>query len=337
MIGEITDNIIAGLINKGLSGKDDIQDTREIIIAELGKYEISRKETSLVIYDKTDTEIVARFFLAKATAGLSDKSLKYYRRVLEGALPKLGKRLNDVKADDIRAYLTMRRIQGVTNTSIDNERRVLSSFFNFSHDEEYIEHNPMKRIEKVKTQKLQKKPFTEDEMERLRMAAKTDRNKAVIEFLYSTACRVSEVEALDISDIDFDQRECTVLGKGNKERKVFLSPRCISVLKHYLSTRKDKHPALFVTDTSKYNKGKEINRFGKSGIETMVRMAGRRAGIEKAHPHRIRRTAATLALRRGMPIEQVSKMLGHEDLKTTTIYASSTMDEVKQSHDKYLV
>ena len=114
MIGEITDNIIAGLINKGLSGKDDIQDTREIIIAELGKYDISRKETSLVIYDKTDTEIVARFFLAKATAGLSDKSLKYYRHVLEGALPKLGKRLNDVKADDIRAYLTMRRIQAGT-------------------------------------------------------------------------------------------------------------------------------------------------------------------------------------------------------------------------------
>lgn len=339
MIGEITDNIVYALSKFGIRTKDDLQEVREIIITELSKYDISAKETALVVHDRTDFDIIARFFLAKSTAGLSERSLNYYKRILQFALPRLGKRLNDVTADDIRAYLTMRRVNGVTNASIDNERRVLSSFFGFACDEGCIEHNPMRRVEKVRVQKMQKKPFTEDEMERLRIAAKTERDKAIIEFLYSTACRVSEVVALNREDIDFDQREAVVLGKGNKERKVFLSARCVSILKSYLDSRKDKHPALFVVDYDKHKAfGRTgVNRLYKSGIEVMVRLAGKRAGIEHAHPHRIRRTAATLALRRGMPIEQVSKMLGHEDLKTTTIYANSTMDEVKQSHDKYLI
>lgn len=337
MIGEITDNIIYAMSKFGIKGKDDVQEMRDIIISELSKYEIKRKVTALVVHDKTDFNIVGRFFVAKTTAGLSERSLRYYKTVLQFALPRLGKKLNEVVADDVRAYLAVRRASGVTNGSLDNERRVLSSFFTFANDEGYIDRNPMKRVEKIRTKKIQRKPFTEDEMEQLRIASRTNRNKAIIEFLFSTACRVSEVSALNRSDIDFDQREVIVLGKGNKERKVFLSPRCVATLKTYLEERKDKHPALFVSDFGKAKFGrKEIRRLSKDGIENMIHAAGKRAGIENAHPHRIRRTAATIALRRGMPIEQVSKMLGHEDLKTTTIYASSTMEEVKQSHDKYL-
>lgn len=337
MIGEITDNIIYAMSRFGIKGKDDVQEMRDIIISELSKYEIKRKVTDLVVHDKTDFNIVARFFVAKTTAGLSERSLRYYKTVLQFALPRLGKKINDVVADDVRAYLAVRRASGVTNGSLDNERRVLSSFFTFANDEGYIDRNPMKRVEKIRTKKIQRKPFTEDEMEQLRIASRTNRNKAIIEFLFSTACRVSEVSALNRSDIDFDQREVIVLGKGNKERKVFLSPRCVATLKTYLEERKDKHSALFVSDFGKAKFGrKEIRRLSKDGIENMIHAAGKRAGIENAHPHRIRRTAATIALRRGMPIEQVSKMLGHEDLKTTTIYASSTMEEVKQSHDKYL-
>lgn len=336
MIGEITDNIIYAMSKFGIKEKDDVQEMRDIIISELSKYEIKRKVTALVVHDKTDFNIVGRFFVAKTTAGLSERSLRYYKTVLQFALPRLGKKLNDVVADDVRAYLAIRRANGVSNGSLDNERRVLSTFFTFAHDEGYIDKNPMKRVEKIRTKKIQRKPFTEDEMEQLRIASRTNRNKAIIEFLFSTACRVSEVSALNRTDVDFIQREVIVLGKGNKERKVFLSPRCVAVLKTYIDERKDKHPALFVSDFGRAKFGRDIRRLSKDGIEDMIRAAGRRAGIENAHPHRIRRTAATIALRRGMPIEQVSKMLGHEDLKTTTIYASSTMEEVKQSHDKYL-
>lgn len=336
MIGEITDNIVYALSKFGFRAKDDVQELRDIITTELSKYEISRRETALVVHDRTDFDIIARFFLAKTTAGLSEKSLTYYKHVLQMALPRLGKKLNDVTADDIRAYLTIRRVNGISNITLDNERRILSTFFEFSYEEGSIDHNPMRRVERVRTQKIQKKPFTEDEMERLRLAARTERNRAIVEFFFSTACRVSEVAALNRADIDFDTREVIVLGKGNKERKVFLSPRCVSTLKTYLGSRKDDHPALFISEAC-VGKHHEIGRLSTSAYEIIIRKAGKKAGIEKAHPHRIRRTSATIALHRGMPIEQVSKMLGHEDLKTTTIYASSTMDEVKESHDKYII
>jgi len=214
---------------------------------------------------------------------------------------------------------------------------VLSSFFTWCHDEEFLPRNIMKRVDKIKVEKKVKKPFTEEEMEKLRTFAKTDRDKAIIEFLYSTGCRVSEMVALNREDIDYDSREVTVLGKGNKQRKVFLSYRCIAALQTYLSQRLDTDPALFASMPSNRFPHRESQRLLVSGVEVMVRATGKRAGIEKAHPHRIRRTAATFALRRGMPIEQVSKMLGHEDLKTTTIYANSTLDEVKASHDKFII
>ena len=213
---------------------------------------------------------------------------------------------------------------------------MLSSFFTWCHDEEFLPRNIMKRVDKIKVEKKVKKPFTEEEMERLRTFAKTDRDKAIIEFLYSTGCRVSEMVALNRDDIDYESREVTVLGKGNKQRKVFLSYRCIAALQSYQSKRLDKDPALFVSMPSNRFPHRDSQRLLASGVEIMIRTTGKRAGIDKAHPHRIRRTAATFALRRGMPIEQVSKMLGHEDLKTTTIYANSTLDEVKASHDKFI-
>ena len=185
MIGEITDNIINGLMSRfaKFRDKDQLQAIREIIVKELCNYDIKRRETAVVIHDKTDINIVARFFLAKTTSGLSPKSITYYKTILERSLPQLGKKLNDVGADDIRVYLAKRRLNGVSNTTLDNERRVLSSFFSFAQAEGLIDHDPMKRVEKVKVAKQQKKPFTEEEMERLRFAANTDRDKAIIEFL----------------------------------------------------------------------------------------------------------------------------------------------------------
>ena len=337
MIAEIIDNITMGMMQQGLCDQNKIRDIRTIIGDVLSRYEISPRQTSIVPHDNIDIELITRFFVAKATAGLSEKSLAYYKFVLQKSLLRIGKRLKNIDTDDIRAYLTMRRMEKVSNATLDNERRILSSFFTFLNDEGLINKNPTKRVEKVKQKKTRKLPFTEEEMENIRMAAKNDRDRAIIEFLYSTGCRVSEMVALNISDIDFKKREVLVLGKGNKERTVFLSPRCVATLHLYLNGRKDKNPALFVSDGIRSQHKKDKFRFTAAGVEDMIRKAGRKCGIEKAHPHRIRRTTATFALRRGMPIEQVSKMLGHESLETTTIYASSTVEEVKMSHEKFLL
>ena len=321
MIKRITEEAIAMLMQDGVRDKGLIGTLQDVLLVTLSKYDIREKETSLVVYDSTDIDIIQRFFVAKATSGLSPRTLTYYKQILEKALGAIGKHLKDITADDVRAYLTMARLHGAANVTLNNERRVLSSFFTWCNDEEFLPRNIMKRVDKIREEKKVKKPFTEEEMERLRTFAKIDRDKAIIEFLYSTGCRVSEMVALN---------------KGNKQRKVFLSYRCIAALQSYQSKRLDKDPALFVSTPSNRFPHRESQRLLVSGVEAMIRMTGKRAGIDKAHPHRIRRTAATFALRRGMPIEQVSKMLGHEDLKTTTIYANSTLDEVKASHDKFI-
>lgn len=340
MIDDIIINIKSALVKQGYSDKRMLQAIDQELSFELAKYDFREKVTSLIIRDNSDLEIIQRYFIAKATAGLSKKSLVLYKTVLDRAFSKIGKHLKDITSDDIRAYLTSQKMGGACNITIDNERRVLNTFFNWTVIEEYIPKNPVIKIEKIRTEKVIKKPFTEEELEKLRITAKYDRDKAIIEFLYSTGCRVSEMVQLNRHDINWDEREVTVIGKGNKERRVFLSSRCIIILKKYLDSRKDSHPALFVTHydhwRGDYYKNK-VARLKISGVEIMVRTVGEKAGIPKAHPHRIRRTAATFALRRGMPIEQVSKMLGHEDLKTTTIYANSTMDDVKMAHDKYLI
>lgn len=339
----IAEDILLGLIKIGCKDKKILSDVKEVVLFELAKYDVTRKETAIVVRDNSDADMVARFFVAKTSAGLSIRSLKMYSTTLHRLLKKLNRNLKRITTDDIRLLLTNMRMEGVELVSIDNDRRVLSSFFGWLYAEGLIKDNPMKRIEKVKFQKKVKKPFTEEEMEMLRLGAKTDRDRAIIEFLYSTGCRVTEAEQLNRTDIDFSLRECTVLGKGNKERRVFLSPRCATVMQVYLKSRKDKDPALFVSPFSwvKNDEGKmvrvdKVTRLLKAGIENVVRQAGKRAGVTDAHPHRLRRTCATFALRRGMPIEQVSKMLGHASIETTTIYASSTMDEVKLSHEKYI-
>ena len=343
MITRVTEDIVLGLMRIGINDQPTLCNIRQVLISELGKYELKRRDTAIAVRDNSDIEMITRFFVAKTSAGLSKRTLQMYRLTLQRIFRHIGKHLKDITTDDVRAYMTMMRSNGVSLVGIDNDRRVLSTFFGWAFGDKLIKENPMSRIEKVKAEKKIKKAFTEDEMEALRIYAGNDRNKAIIEFLYSTGCRVTECEQLNKSDIDFEHREAVVLGKGNKQRRVFLTPRCAAILQQYLSTRKDQEPALFVSDV-KWIDGpqgrkvrvNETTRLLKSGIENVVKMAGKHAGILNAHPHRIRRTCATFALRRGMPIEQVSKMLGHASLETTTIYASSTMDEVKQSHDKFI-
>lgn len=340
MIRQIIDSIKLHMISHGCEDHDVVSIVTDAIAVELSKYEIKKKTTAVIVYDNMDEIMCNKFLLSKITAGASPRTVKYYTYVLKKGFGTIGKHIKDITADDIIAYISRMRARGVSNTTADNERRVFSSFFAWAHLEEYIQRNIMLRIQKVKRKKEIKEPLTDEEMELLRAAARTKRDEAIIEFLYSTGCRVGECVALNKCDVDMMRREAKVLGKGNKERIVYMSVRCAVILQQYLGQRKDECPALF-TDQKELlrggRNGREISRLGITGLEHMIRTTGKRAGINGVHPHRLRRTAATVALKRGMPIEQISRMLGHESLNTTTIYAITSDQDVKNSHEKYLI
>ena len=311
----------------------------DIITVALVRYDVEPKSFALVEYRADDIELLQKFFVAKATEGLTQNTLRYYRTILEKALKTINKHIEDITTNDIRAYIVTIKFSGCSECTQTNERRVLSSFFTFLLAEGEITFNPMLRVNKIKESKKLKKPLSEEELETLRMHAKSLRDRAIIEFLYSTGCRVSEMCALDIKDVNFEKGEVVVFGKGKKYREAYLTPRCVLYLKEYLNKRTDNLPYLFTNlSPERLNRHKHIpiGRLGVDLVEQMLRRLGRRLGIENVHPHRFRRTCATMALHRGMPIDQVRLMLGHENLTTTTIYAEESSDVVKQSHQKYL-
>ena len=319
---------------------EEINKVMDVVSLQMGKYDLTLKPTEIVVYDHGDAEMIKRFFVAKATEGLTEESLKVYRRTLAQALNTIGRHIKDIQTDDVRLLLAQMRVTGKSAVYQNFVRRTLSSFFGWITKEDYVKTNPMLRIASIREPKKVKLPFSEDELEQLRLHAGSLRNQAIVEFMYSTGCRVSEMVALNIEDLNLVENEVMVLGKGKKYRMVYFSPRCKALLQQYIATRTDTEKALFVSDysgmKSDINKDKH-ERLGKSGVEVMMREIGKRAGIGNVHPHRFRRTAATLALKRGMKITDVQKMLGHTDIKTTTIYAISTDEEVKREHEKYLI
>jgi site-specific recombinase XerD len=233
--------------------------------------------------------------------------------------------------EDIRDFLTQYREEHqICKTTADNIRRVLSSFFKWLEDENYIFKSPMRRIHKIKTTLSVKETYADEELERLRDDCKELRNIAIIDVLNSTGMRVGELEKLDIDDVDFEERECIVLGKGDKERVVYFDARTKLHLKKYLSTRKDSNPALFVSIRRPYK------RLQTSGVESMLKKAGITSNVGHVHPHKFRRTMATTAIDRGMPIEQVQKLLGHEKIDTTLQYAMVKQSNVKLAHKKFM-
>lgn len=335
ILSEIRDTLFGKISN------EEISIVIDSISFCLRNYDITEKETSVVVYDKSDSQIISKFFIAKAVEGLCQSSLDYYRVILRAFILQVGKHIKEIVTDDVRVYLAYKKINKCSDNTLNNIRRTLSSFFTWCTEEGIIDKNPMLRIKGVRQVKKLKKPLSEDDMENLRAMTKNKRNRAIIEFLFSTGCRVSEMTNVNRCDIDWVNGQVDVLGKGRKYRTVYLSARCKIALQEYINSRTDTLEALFLSDyegmCSQIKDTKQLSRISKGAVEIMLRNLGKKAGIPNVHPHRFRRTAATTALKRGMPIEQVQKMLGHESIQTTTIYAQSTNDEVKLAHEKYII
>lgn len=276
-------------------------------------------------------EFLDKFLEAKKIEGCSDRTIKYYQATVERLLANISQPIRKVTTEQMREYLVnYQKINDCGKTTIDNIRRNISSFFSWLEEEDYILKSPMRRIHKIRTKKAVKNIISDEEIERLRDGCKCIRDVAMIDLLYSTGIRVGELVRLNIADINFSERECVVFGKGDKERRVYFDAKSKIHLLNYLDSRQDENPALFVT------LDKSSKRLKISGVEIRLRELGRALNLDKIHPHKFRRTMATRAIDKGMPIEQVQKILGHSQIDTTMQYAIVNQNNVKAAHRKYI-
>ena len=275
--------------------------------------------------------LIENFIAAKKVEGCSDKSISYYRSTIINALKKIEKEVVHVTTDDLRGYLNNYQAEsGASKVTVDNIRRILSSFFSWLEEENYIVKSPVRRIHKVKVGKTVKETYTDEALEQMRDHCSNARDLALIDLLASTGMRVGELVRLNRNDIDYQNRECIVTGKGDKQRKVYFDARTKIHLQKYVNSRTDSNEALFVSLLAPYN------RLQISGVEIRLRHLGRELNIPKVHPHKFRRTLATMAIDKGMPIEQVQHLLGHQSLDTTLQYAMVNQNNVKLSHHRFI-
>lgn len=276
-------------------------------------------------------QLLDSFLAAKRVEGCSAKTIAYYRAVLGKFLAALGKDLLRVTTDDLRDYLARyQAARGCGKVSVDNVRRILSSFFSWLEDENWIFKSPVRRIHKIRTAQTVKETYTDEALETMRDGCACTRDLAIVDLLASTGMRVGELVRLDRKDVDFERRQCVVCGKGDKERPAYFDARTKIHLRAYLETRADSDPALFVSLAAPHR------RLGISGVEIRLRTLGRRLDIPKVHPHKFRRTLATRAIDKGMPVEQVQKLLGHSKIDTTMHYAMVDEANVRASHRRYI-
>lgn len=281
--------------------------------------------------EQPETDVTAAFIAAKRIEGCSEKTLIYYQNTIEAMTAGIGKTPQQITTENLRQYLTNYQIQRQSSkVTIDNIRRILSSFFSWLEDEDYIIKSPVRRIHKVKTPKIIKEIYTDEELEAMRDGCETTRDLAIIDLLASSGMRIGEMTALNREDINFAERECIVFGKGDKERPVYFDARTKLHLQNYFASRTDSNPALFVSLRAPYN------RLKIGGVETRLREMGERLKLSRVHPHKFRRTMATTAIDKGMPIEQVQQLLGHQKIDTTMHYAMVKQQNVKLAHRKFI-
>lgn len=279
----------------------------------------------------TNQEFLKLFLDAKRVEGCSDRTIKYYKSTIEHLMINVKTSVRKITTEEMREYLAdYQKINNCSNVTIDNVRRNISSFFSWLEEEDYILKSPMKRIHKIKTKTVVKSVISDEAIEKLRDNCESKRDLAIIDLLYSTGIRVGELVNLNIDDIDLDGRECVVYGKGDKERKVYFDAKAKVHIEDYIKSRDDENEALFVTLDAPHE------RLKISGVEIRLRKLGRRLQLERIHPHKFRRSMATRAIDKGMPIEQVQKILGHSQIDTTMQYAMVNQNNVKTSHQKYM-
>lgn len=301
---------------------------QEVLLHTLWDYDISVSDGKA---ERQEQDLLSLFLAAKRIEGCSEKSLKYYQATTQAMLDGIGKPIKEIVTEDIRQYLTnYQRERHSSRVTIDNIRRILSSFFSWLEDEDYILKSPVRRIHKVKTASNIKETYSDETLELMRDSCSEMRDLAMIDLLASTGMRVGEMVLLNRDDVDFAERECVVFGKGDKERMVYFDARTKLHLQTYLDSRNDNNPALIVSLKAPFS------RLSIGGVETRLRELGRQLGVHKVHPHKFRRTLATMAIDKGMPIEQLQQLLGHKRIDTTLQYAMVKRSNVKLAHRKYI-
>lgn len=328
----LKENVIIRILSKvvNLLTQDAAVHLREVLEEELYNYDLQPAELSIIPYEGIPEKLIL-FITAKKLEGLSNKTIKSYSLHLTRFARIMQKRLEDIDVMDIRRYLAQYSTSGVKKSTLNTEMSILRSFFNWLETENHILKSPMRQIKPTKKEKRIRKALTPEEMEVLRMACRTKREKAMVEFFYSTGCRLDEIYKLNKQDIDWSRGLVNVIGKGDKERTVFLNARAKVHLWNYIESRPDKCEALFVGSKLPFE------RLGHRGYQRVFNELGERAGITKSvHPHLMRHTTATTAVNNGASIQSVQMMLGHTDPATTTLYAHLNTDEVQMSHKKFV-
>jgi site-specific recombinase XerD len=332
MLNKLITSIQEGMAS--LLTMQQLEELNHVLINCLHNYDISERSDRYIDSPatvETNDKLLSTFIAAKRIEGCSEKSLKYYESTISLLFIKVSKAVREIDTDDLRCYLAAYQSdRNSSKVTIDNMRRIFSSFFGWLEDEDYILKSPVRRIHRVKTDKIIKETFSDEGLELLRDACEEVRDLAIIELLASTGMRVGELVLLNRDDINYQERECVVLGKGGTERLVYFDARTKIRLLNYIDSRKDDNPALFASLTAPFE------RLLIGGVETRLREIGKRAEMQKVHPHKFRRTLATRAIDKGMPIEQVQKLLGHVKIDTTMHYAMVNQANVKNSHRKFI-
>ncbi len=310
--------------------EEQLRELRGTLQNVLCTYRVEKERGELQVINDSWHSDLEDYLMAKALEGKSPATVGRYRYELSRLLSYINKAVANITDADISGYMrAYKRIRGICNQTLKNIRAVYSSFFVWLRDRNRIGENPMALVEQIKVEKKLRKPYTDTERELMLRNCKTIRDKAILEFFYSTAVRVSELAALNRGDIRFSSKDLTVFGKGAKERVTYLNERSHMYLKEYLDSRTDDNPALFVSEKAPHQ------RLSKNGIEDLIRRTGQRVDVH-AYPHRFRRTAATNALNRGMPVQEVAQLLGHAKLETTMVYCTVEQESVQFHHKRYL-
>lgn len=331
---DIRETIIRAVVSalQGRVDDDAINTVQDVLTIQLNGYEVTERCTNVVVLDNSTEGLLNRFIATKRIEGMAESTVRRYHDQIQQLIWFLQKPLCEVTTYDLRFYLSMRREHGycgrkIKNSTLDGMRRCYSSFFSWLAADGLIGRNPCAALAPIKSRKEIKRAYTAVDMDKLRMACDNARDLALVDFLYATGCRVSEVVNLDSCDIDFINHQCKVLGKGNKERIVYLNDVAEENLKQYLNGRKRHTDALFA--------GRGTDRLSKEGIEAALKRLGRRAEVKNVHPHRYRRTLATNMLSRGAAIQDVATILGHADYKTTQIYCEISQANVQAAYRRY--